>query len=459
MSVSAVVFWEGQGSPEGMVTHHQVQAEFQSYDTILFVCATSDQQSWEENPSQLEIVYLLKKNLNAFEIKQVSVTKKRNLFLHRAGKPLSIPPHHFFLNDDSHFFKKLQALFNAQTEDKFQYSPTEPLFLEPVYIPKPWGQEIWFTGVEKRGVSFVRTEHSPVKMPIPHFFKTLPKSILGENYAEKNLVLIKILDPSPAEVKGDLYYELHQEKNEVYIVTDISAPEGKIKMGINPEKLKAYENRMPQLKKDFLKAIEEYEVVRREIDLLIDEQKDIPAQLESKEIQLRKNMDSFAGYLDLNVGDVVVVPTLLPHALQHGVRVVEFQTPTYERLIISFAQKVLTQKHWDTQKAFELMQLAPPQKTTLTLMEDGPGYQEELVCSFDDFYSFRVTCDDESKYKLKACAFYQVVFLVKGDALFVQENCQTQVRQGQCVLIPAFASLQIIAQMPCLFLVCSPEKI
>ena len=30
-----------------------------------------------------------------------------------------------------------------------------PIPLQPIAIPKPWGQEIWYTGIEQRGVAEV----------------------------------------------------------------------------------------------------------------------------------------------------------------------------------------------------------------------------------------------------------------------------------------------------------------
>ena len=71
----------------------------------------------------------------------------------------------------------------------------------------------------------------------------------------------------------------------------------------------------------------------------------------SEEKNLRQEMNSFTSMHTLRVGDVISIPTYTPHALQHGVRAIEFQTPHYERQILSFAQKVLTQSDWDTESA------------------------------------------------------------------------------------------------------------
>src|SRR6478609_9374433 len=91
-----------------------------------------------------------------------------------------------------------------------------PLRLQPVHIPKPWGQEIWYTGIEARGVSQIISETGIT--PLPWVIALDKQRILG---AHEQLNLLKILDPLPDEVFGDLYFELHEKKREVYIVTNI----------------------------------------------------------------------------------------------------------------------------------------------------------------------------------------------------------------------------------------------
>jgi hypothetical protein len=62
-------------------------------------------------------------------------------------------------------------------------------------------------------------------------------------------------------------------------------------------------------------------------------------ELFHKEVVLREVMDGFIAKCPLVVSDVVTVPRLVPHALQHGVRVVEFHTPVYERKILSLRKR------------------------------------------------------------------------------------------------------------------------
>ena len=74
---------------------------------------------------------------------------------------------------------------------------------------------------------------------------------------------------------------------------------------------------------------------------------------ERETLKNRRSMQAFTGSRALRKGDVVQVAPHVPHSLQQGVQVFEFQTPTYERNIISFNQKVLTQDHWDSDYAIE----------------------------------------------------------------------------------------------------------
>ena len=88
----------------------------------------------------------------------------------------------------------------------------KPLALDPVTVEKPWGEEIWFSGIEERGVS------SSNGIPI-----TFLVEIFGEFLGcSKPPILLKVLAPNPEPNLGDLYFELHEKKTEVYVVTNIN---------------------------------------------------------------------------------------------------------------------------------------------------------------------------------------------------------------------------------------------
>jgi mannose-6-phosphate isomerase class I len=377
------------------------------------------------------------------------------------------------------FCKKIYSAIKSKFENSKILSTQNPYLLKPIFIPKPWGQEIWFTGVEKRGVSCLAPFYSPqTSFPIPWFFSALPQTFLGKKYETQNLVLVKILDPFPLPVFGDLYYELHTKKNEVYIVTKTAQQKAQIKIGLNPEKLKLYSQNIPSFKKDFLDKIQSYEKIRRQIDDLFDAHRaqehldlhapvspqtimrwteQLPQEIQMQEREARLQIDAFAGFLNLKPGDVVSVPILVPHALQHGVQVIEFQTPNYERLIISFAQKVLTQNHWDSQKAFELMKIEPPPRTTLKMLTNTPVFYTEEICSFPEFRATRTTIKRQQKIKIKALSSYQILFFLSGKGIL--KNSQQKdfkFKKHLCVFLPANKNFELFAETRCVFLTCQP---
>ena len=257
-----------------------------------------------------------------------------------------------------------------------------PRKLGAVSIPKPWGREIWYTGMEARGESCVMV--GAQRIPLSNYLALDPAATC----AGTPVLLLKILDPSPTPVLGDLYFEVHAEKREVYVVTAIDAqawPQGRgaIRFGMN-QKVRTKMANDTAFVEAYLEAVTAYEALRRRIDAGA-------AGLEARERSARAHMESFTALQQLAVGDVVVVPTWTPHALQHGVRVVEFQTPTYERLILSFAQRVLTQDHWDTAQAVAGMSLEPP--STPVFEPVGPNI--ERIARFPDFNVWRAVATDE----------------------------------------------------------------
>jgi hypothetical protein len=282
--------------------------------------------------------------------------------------------------------------------------------LQPVSIPKPWGQEIWYTGIERRGVAGAGSDLGSV--PLPWLLAIAPRRLLG---AAREPILLKILDPLPEPVFGDLYFEMHQKKQEVYVVTAIDAgawPDGAgaIRFGFDDGLRASYADDQRFLA-DYLAAVRAYRAARQEIDRQLDVRRaaagiaadaplpaatlrgwlaELPAGIQARERELRAAMERFTGMRRLALGDVVKVPCLVPHSLQHGVRTVEFQTPVYERLILSFAQKVLTQADWDTEAAAALLRMDPPPAEPLATTARGAGWVEERIVEFDDFEVFRI---------------------------------------------------------------------
>lgn len=329
--------------------------------------------------------------------------------------------------------------------------------LQTVCIPKPWGQEIWYTGIEARGQS--RVTDGRFSVPLPWLLALAPDTLLAPGCREPNL--LKILDPLDEEVFGDLYFELHEEKQEVYVVTGVSRTawprgEGAIRYGFCPEVRASYPDDA-SFRQAYLSAVRQYEKVRRSIDTRIDEFRiaenvpvnepvdaqtlkawlaRIPPEMLREELSARRAMNRFTHMVPLSLGDVVKVATRTPHALQHGVRTVEFQTPVYERKILSFAQKVLTQAHWNTDEAVSMMRLEPGAVEVLPLLEETADYRLEQVVAFDDFEVFRLTLLAGRHYSLPERDHYRVLYMVDGELSLGAQNLVAE----EAVLIPATAA-------------------
>lgn len=339
----------------------------------------------------------------------------------------------------------------------------QPWRLQVVRIPKPWGQEIWYTGVEERGVCRVEGEDGG-SVPLPWLLETLPALATG---GARELVLLKILDPRPEPVWGDLYFELHEEKREVYVVTRVDPqawPDGvgAIRFGFEPSVVASYEDEAA-FRLAYRRAVAAYEEVRREIDGLLDgcrgragvglneavapEQMQrwlagLPEELLERERQLREAMDAFTCSLPLRIGDVVKVPCLTPHSLQHGVRTVEFQTPVYERKILSFAQKVLTQGHWDTGDAVALMQVRTPVAEAFATVSEADGVLAERIVDFDDFEVQRWRIAAGGRHEMPLSGRYALIMAVEGMARLGSPGLTLAPEQA-CLVPATLASLAV----------------
>lgn len=332
-----------------------------------------------------------------------------------------------------------------------------PLLLQTVSIPKPWGREIWYTGIEERGVS--RVTDGLFSVPLSWVLSVAPKRLVANH--ERQVNLLKILDPLAEEVYGDLYFELHEEKREVYVVTNVDRqawPDGvgAIRYGFNPEVRRTFSSD-EAFKMAYLGVVRDYEDLRSDIDQQLDNYRKaegiasndpvpsevmkrwvsmLPPTVLAQEKKLREEMNCFTSLLPLEEGDVVQVPLLTPHSLQHGVRTIEFQTPVYERMILSFAQKVLTQDHWDTEEALEQAIVGVPPVPELTLLEEGQGYRIEEIVMFEDFQVIRLTISSSSEYLLPKTHHYVLLMVINGAV-----ECQnTSLTKEHAVLLPAVRS-------------------
>ncbi|MBE8717135.1 hypothetical protein C4F51_08035 [Cellvibrio sp. KB43] len=315
-----------------------------------------------------------------------------------------------------------------------------PLNLKPVFIAKPWGREVWYTGIEVRGQSLIEAQGQVI--PLPWLLAVFPFVLANEELQQvaDDLILLKILDPLPDDVYGDLYFEVHDEKREVYVVTAVDenawpAGYGAIRLGFDQEKRQSCQDD-EAFRRAYLQSVQRYREVRVAIDEQFDQrrvaeglallqpvsadtlkrwQDELPAGLQEQEKSLRQQMDAFTALQPLKVGDVVKIPCGVPHALQHGVRTVEFQTPVYERNILSFAQKVLTQTAWDTEKALPGVSLDQPDSLQLDVLQQQPGkYTLEQVAAFDDFVVQRLTLLAGQTFDWLNDGRYALLLLIQG---------------------------------------------
>lgn len=359
---------------------------------------------------------------------------------------------------------------------------SDPWLLKPIHIPKPWGQEIWYTGIETRGQTDVAGDIGNI--PLPWLLELMAGRVGLEDKCQP--ILLKVLDPLPDEVYGDLYFELHQEKQEVYVVTHIDQkawPEGigAIQLGFAPQARQRYQTE-DEFKQAYLDSVNAYEKIRRLLDHKLDEKKaaagielsepvtasqlidwinTLAQQAENKtliqqEIDLRIAMNRFVQEYPLVIGDVVTVPKLVPHALQHGVRVVEFQTPVYERKILSFGQNVLTQTHWDTQEALELVDLEVVGLQSPELLSFTPQLRIERIVNFDDFEVQRIQLDGQNTFKGDV---YSVLMVLKGRLTLGCTEQKRTLNPGQAVLLPKVKKGWLVTSSDsCLFLLASPRQ-
>jgi hypothetical protein len=300
--------------------------------------------------------------------------------------------------------------------DGHNLSLDAPIRLKPVSISKPWGRELWYTGMEERGESRVLTADG--SLPLSSYLALAP----GRLCRRCPVVLLKILDPAATPVAGDLYFEVHEHKREVYVVTHVSQsawPDGTgaMRLGMSQARRAEFTDDS-EFRHAYLAAVKAYEAVRRRMDR---GERLAPAT----EARLRETMEGFTALAPLRVGDVVTVHPWLPHSLQHGVRVVEFQTPTYERYILSFGQRVLTQNHWDTEAVLDRIDLEPPRADTFEQI--APGIRQ--IADFDDFSAFRVEIASGASCPLGVDLPYAVCMGVAGSvslnglALGAEEAC------------------------------------
>ncbi|MFT7132341.1 MAG: hypothetical protein ACI81O_001050 [Cyclobacteriaceae bacterium] len=333
---------------------------------------------------------------------------------------------------------------------------SRPLRLEPVTIAKPWGEEIWYTGIEARGVCTVEG------IPLPWLIALSPRWILGGEYRDP--ILLKILAPLKQARYGDLYLELHEHKIEVYVVTQIDReawPDGKgqIRFGFNPAMIDAFPTEAA-FRRAYLACVNDYQRIRHRVDAQLDDirsaqgylpnavvapdileqwRQQLDKGLNTEEAQQLATMNTFTALHDVSVGSVIQVKPFTPHSLQHGVRVIEFQSPHYERFILSFAQKVLTQSHWDTDTAIARAHLHAEMAPTLVSITHQEGCSVDQIVNFAEFEVHSLRLEPGARHTLNIVQ-YAVLMGVEGTADVGQQTIKSE----QAVLLTALSGSQTL---------------
>jgi hypothetical protein len=406
-------------------------------------------QFYKAEPNQAETIELSVILLIEQDRRQVGITDSQDAFL-------AFEEH---VNPADHFKTQLNR-WDTQAIDLLA-----PWKLQTQHIKKPWGQEIWYTGIEARGVCRVNGT------PLP-WLLDLDRDILsGQKSAD--ILLLKILDPLPDSQYGELYFEVHEQKIEVYVVTHVDPDAwpsgvGQIRYGFSPKK-RALHDTDTAFKAAYLASVEQYQSQRNKIDALLEMKKqshgyaasdiisplqqrqwlaELPSDLCEDEIKFREEMYEFTNMKPISAGDVIRVKPYVPHSLQNGVRVIEFQTAHYERHILSFAQKVMTQDHWDTGTILDKIEIDAEAETDHTIIKSSDGVLVEAIAEFPAFTAVRVTLSPSYQYEMEI-KHYGVVIGVTGRSVISHHSknlaASIDIDVEQAYLIPGTSNTLTLA--------------
>lgn len=311
-----------------------------------------------------------------------------------------------------------------------------PMRLAGVTIDKPWGSEFWYSGIEARGESSVVVGN--VSLPLFTYLSLAPQRLCGRQLP----VLLKMLKSRPEAVLGELYFEIHQNKQEVYVVADVDRaahPDGigSVRFGVN-QSLRDQYGDDAEFRRAFLDAVNAYE-------RLAEQQDDKPSNASEKispdrDLQTaRRHAQSFTASQRLRRGDTLTVPAGVPHSLQPGLTVLEFQTPSYERQIIFASQPVQTQSGWDSASAIASMSLDTPEGPKSA---DDPN---ELIARFPEFSVSRWRVERGQTRSFEGDRRYAIATVFEGEVTLGCNRGELPLARNQAAFIPASAEAVSIA--------------
>ncbi len=305
-----------------------------------------------------------------------------------------------------------------------------PVRLEPVVVAKPWGREVWYSGIEARGESRVVT--SGGTLALSTYLALAPRRLGGDH----PVTLIKRLEPRPQPLLGELYFEVHRQKHELYVVTAVDRslyPDGagELLLGLDQRKRREFPDDNA-CRSALGAALAAYEAARRAVDASGSPD----AAALAREADTRRRARAFAALTTVHEGDVVVVPAGIPHALQPGVQVVELQTPTYEREILWSTRQVLTQDRWDGARAVQWLSLDPAPSPRI----EDPGKAAQHIAAFADFGVSRITLSAGCAFEIPPGISQALCVCLEGAArIATTAGCLT-LEAGEVALLPAAAN-------------------
>ena len=183
-----------------------------------------------------------------------------------------------------------------------------PGALRPVTVAKPWGQEVWYSGMETRGESGVRTLTGLV--PLSQY--------LDERGRNAPVILLKALQATA----GDLYLEVHETKSEVYVVDRIDADGSPVARTVVPEVSRPAGRR---------------EVSGRRCGGPLRQGRGRGGGDRCRPVVHESRRSSAPAMRSRFLCECRI-------RLLKGVHVIEFQTPVFERRILAASQPVVTQQ-------------------------------------------------------------------------------------------------------------------
>lgn len=249
-----------------------------------------------------------------------------------------------------------------------------PLPLIPYAEPKPWGGvpkegipglisarasligEYWLSSTESGKSAQVLLPGHEQPALLADLIRANPGAMLGDRVVAQygaTPLLVKYLTPGQQPRLSDLSRQVHDTKNELWVVARVTSPRPEIVLGFNPEKLARFRqggqiDRAAFLD-SFAQALAAFGLVLREAnDALMKagfgealrRTGNTTVLLETlvktgnhqewcswldRLLAVEGEVDTFYNYLPVNVGQIIQVPAGTVHALMHGVEVIEPQ--------------------------------------------------------------------------------------------------------------------------------------